>query len=101
MPVESGATRLTNESGTWEYVPLTQEEIDLRNAQAEDADLDFSEIRAVRDGDLARSDWTDLPNAPLTAEKVAEWQTYRQELRDYPAQSDRVSTLPAWPTPPS
>ena len=100
MPVEEGATRLTNESGTWEYVPLTQEEIDARNAQVEGADLDFGEIRAMRNGYLSATDWTDLPNAPLTAEKAAEWQTYRQELRDYPSQSDKVSTLPEWPTEP-
>ena len=100
MTIEAGATRLTNESGTWEYVPLTQEEIDARNAQTADLDLDFAGIRARRDSALAQSDWTDLPNAPLTAPKKAEWQTYRQELRDYPSQSDKVSTLPEWPTPP-
>jgi hypothetical protein len=41
-----------------------------------------------------------MADTPLTAEKVAEWATYRQELRDYPSQSDKVSTLPDWPTPP-
>ncbi len=100
MTIEAGATRLTNESGTWEYVPLTQEEIDARNAQTADLDLDFAGIRARRNGALAQSDWTQMADTPLAAEKVAEWATHRQELRDYPAQSDKVSTLPAWPTPP-
>ena len=93
-------TRLTNESGTWEYVPLTQAEIDAMEAGAAEADSDLRGIRSQRNNLLAQSDWTDLPNAPLTAPKKAEWQTYRQELRDYPAQSDKVSTLPEWPTPP-
>ena len=82
------------------YIDLTDEEIADREARGEAADLDLGMIRSLRDGLLRDSDWTDLPNAPLTAEKVAEWVTYRQELRDHPAQSDRVSTMPDWPTPP-
>ncbi len=92
--------KLTNESGEWEYVPYTDEEIAEANAQAEAQDSDLTRIRQERNSRLSACDWTDLPNAPLTAEKAAEWQTYRQELRDYPAQSDKVSTLPEWPTPP-
>ena len=34
---------------------------------------------------LSESDWTDLPNAPLTEEKKLEWQHYRQQLRDFPS----------------
>jgi|TARA_B110001454_G_C12509564_1_gene346223 hypothetical protein len=93
-------TRLTNESGEWVAIPLTQEEIDALEAAADQQDLDFNPIRGSRNNLLQMSDWTDLPNAPLTAEKVAEWATYRQALRNYPAQSDLVSTLPDWPTPP-
>ena len=93
-------TKLTNESGTWEYVPLTDEELALGEAQAAEADLHFGFIRGERDGRLSACDWTQVADGPLSAEKVAEWATYRQELRDYPAQSDKVSTLPEWPTPP-
>ena len=82
------------------YSDLTAEEEAALDALADAADLDLTPIRNERAGRLASSDWTDLPNAPLTAEKATEWQTYRQELRDYPAQSDRISTLPEWPTPP-
>tara|TARA_A100000171_G_C2057314_1_gene108151 strand:+ start:191 stop:499 length:309 start_codon:yes stop_codon:yes gene_type:complete len=39
-------------------------------------------IRAKRDGLLDKSDWTDLPNCPLTDAKKTEWQTYRTKLRD-------------------
>ena len=82
------------------YMDLTEAEIAEIDAQREAADLDFSDIRNQRNGMLANSDWTQLGDAPLTDEKKAEWVTYRQALRDYPAQSDKVSTLPAWPTPP-
>lgn len=38
--------------------------------------------RGMRNGLLAGSDWTQLPNAPLTEEKKLEWENYRQQLRD-------------------
>ena len=99
MPEET-YTKLTNESGEWLSVPFTDEEIADLEAMRDAIDLDLIPTRQDRNSRLQQSDWTDLPNAPLTAEKVAEWATYRQELRDYPAQSDKVSTLPEWPTPP-
>ena len=82
------------------YIDLTEAEEEQIARDAEAADLDLSRIRSERDGLLATSDWTQLPGGPLTDEQKAAWDTYRQELRDYPAQSDRVSTLPEWPTPP-
>lgn len=32
---------------------------------------------------LYESDWTQIPNNPLTPEYSAEWAVYRQELRDF------------------
>jgi hypothetical protein len=34
---------------------------------------------------LNESDWTQIPNNPLTPEYSAEWAVYRQELRDFMA----------------
>jgi hypothetical protein len=42
-------------------------------------------VRTIRDGMLARSDWTQLPDSPLTESQRAEWATYRQALRDITA----------------
>ena len=42
----------------------------------------LNNLRAERNSLLANSDWTDLPNSPLTDEKKSEWQTYRTNLRD-------------------
>lgn len=39
-------------------------------------------IRGIRNGMLSRSDWTQLPDSPLTETKRTEWATYRQALRD-------------------
>ena len=81
-------------------IELTAEEEAELDALAEASDLIFTHVRGQRDSLLRDSDWTQLPGGPLTDEQKAAWDTYRDELRDYPAQSDRLSTLPAWPTPP-
>jgi hypothetical protein len=44
----------------------------------------FDRLRIWRDRELAASDWTQL--ADSTADKAA-WATYRQALRDLPAQN--------------
>jgi len=44
---------------------------------------------------LEQSDWTQLPDVPLTDEQKAAWATYRQALRDLPDVPDVV-----FPTPP-
>lgn len=56
----------------------------------------FSVIRFERNMLLSRSDWTQLPDS--NANKQA-WATYRQQLRDLPAQNDnpRLITFPAQP----
>ena len=41
-------------------------------------------IRRPRAFFLAQSDWTQLPDAPLTEAKKAEWAAYRQQLRAMP-----------------
>lgn len=40
--------------------------------------------RPLRDQMLAASDWTQLPDAPLSEAQRAEWREYRQALRDLP-----------------
>tara|TARA_R100001443_G_C3274451_1_gene158805 strand:- start:151 stop:345 length:195 start_codon:yes stop_codon:yes gene_type:complete len=41
-----------------------------------------SDILLIREAQLYRSDWTQLPDSPLTDEKKAEWNTFRQAWRD-------------------
>lgn len=69
-----------------------------------DATLVLNDIRDKRDALLAACDWTQMTDSPLTDLKKAEWVTYRQELRDFPA---TVTGNPVnkndvtYPTPPS
>lgn len=44
-----------------------------------------AEMRQLRDALLVASDWTQIPDSPLTDAQRAAWATYRQALRDAPA----------------
>lgn len=60
-------------------------------------------IRSQRTQLLSNSDWTQVTDSPLTAEKKAEWATYRQALRDLPTTQSSISSMSdlTWPTAPS
>ena len=56
-------------------------------------------VRVTRNRLLTDSDWTQIPNGPLTLEQQQAWATYRQELRDVTKQSGCPSNV-IWPTKP-
>lgn len=47
---------------------------------------------------LKSTDWTQMPDSPLSDSKKQEWATYRQQLRDLPETTDPLD--PVWPTQP-
>ena len=66
---------------------------------AENAPLQWVILRKQRDQLLSSSDWTQMPDSPLTDAKKAEWATYRQQLRDLPSTADPAN--PTWPSKPA
>jgi len=84
MTINYGTTKGTNEHGLYE-------------------------LRMWRDRLLAESDWTQMPDSPLTESQKSSWATYRQSLRDM---TETYSTVPltdkgvmdetqiTWPTKP-
>ena len=58
------------------------------------------QVRAQRNSLLTLCDWTQLPDAPLTAEQKQEWAEYRQALRDVPEQTGFPENV-IWPSTPS
>lgn len=56
----------------------------------------LARMRHWRDGELARTDWTQVADSPVNQ---AAWATYRQALRDLPASNDdpREIELPVAP----
>ena len=50
-------------------------------------------LRSQRAQFLAYSDWTQVPDSPLTADARTEWQLYRQKLRDLPNDYATITSL--------
>lgn len=75
----------------------------VRDATAEEAQAEtdgiVEEVTEQRLYLLRASDWTQLADVPLSAEKKAEWNTYRQALRDITTQSGYPFNV-VWPTEP-
>lgn len=67
--------------GDWVYTvsveALTAEEVQSAKDSA------MAQLKAQRTALLASSDWTQIPDNPIA--NKAEWATYRQALRDFPA----------------
>jgi len=61
---------------TFQYNPFY---LDATDAQK------LKQVRLWRNSELARTDWTQMPDSPLTAEQRQAWADYRQALRDFPA----------------
>nr|WP_232613937.1 tail fiber assembly protein [Photobacterium carnosum] len=57
-------------------------------------------VRLKRDRLIRDTDWTQMPDAPLTVEQKAEFLAYRQTLRDIPQTYDNPDDI-VWPTKPS
>lgn len=75
----------------------------VRDATPEEAQAETDEIveqvTEQRLYLLRASDWTQLADVPLSAEKKAEWNTYRQALRDITTQSGYPFNV-VWPKEP-
>tara|TARA_S200002703_G_scaffold36827_1_gene31954 strand:+ start:10 stop:249 length:240 start_codon:yes stop_codon:yes gene_type:complete len=67
-----------------------------------DSDEILENIRVTRDYRLQISDWTQMPDSPLSAESKGEWAIYRQALRELPQTYADVASLEdvTFPEPP-
>jgi predicted house-cleaning noncanonical NTP pyrophosphatase (MazG superfamily) len=78
---------------SWSITDATQQEIDQRLSKK------WQEVREERGGRLNSSDWTQLPDSPLTEEQKNAWRQYRQELRDITNQANPFEII--YPVQPS
>lgn len=83
------------ETGEIIDVDMTAEEIAERETSALAGA--WASLRNQRDNLLNTSDWTVLADSPTS---TAAWKTYRQALRDLPANTTDPFN-PVWPTPPA
>ena len=73
----------------------------IAQAEALEAARDYwKELRSLRDRKLTECDWTQIADVPLTQEQKTAWATYRQALRDVPANTEDPKN-PVWPTAPT
>ena len=66
--------------GKWKWIDGEHTFVSYEQTQLDEWELEG--IRMKRNELLTKSDWTQIPNNPLTSEKQSEWADYRQRLRD-------------------
>ena len=82
-------------------VELTAEEVAEREAYARDVlpGIQLENLRRERDRRLAETDWVITMHKEKGTNIPAAWKTYRQALRDLPANTEDPAN-PVWPTKP-
>jgi len=75
----------------YESVPLSVDQMDSQAISEM-----WARVRMKRNTLLAGSDWTQMPDSPLSEETKAAWATYRQALRDITLQANLTDQ--DWPT---
>lgn len=90
--ITQGVREIAPQNGLqqWEIYALTPEEAQANLGAA------WASVRLERDAKLAASDWTQLPDVPIT--NRSSWVAYRQALRDVTDQPDPRAIV--WPVPP-
>jgi hypothetical protein len=81
-------------------VPAEQDyvEYQIKDITYTDEEL-FNLVNISRNRKLQLSDWTQLPDVPLTESQVNSWREYRQELRDVTEQAGYPKNI-IWPVEP-
>ncbi len=97
-PADVGATYISDErAAELGWIPVFP---DYQSPMPTQTTTDkLAAIRTKRDTLLADCDFTQLPDAPLTADKKSAWASYRQALRDMPEKCTNLDN-PTWPSPP-
>jgi hypothetical protein len=90
------ANKLTLDVTTGETTSAPETSEEISNRESKLAEWQPVNIREERDAKLAATDWTQVADAPVDQ---AAWATYRQALRDIPAQEGFPSEV-VWPDSP-
>ena len=109
--VETNVTPTYNQTFDTDVITVEAERVTLvhrvRDMTSEEKtardESHMGDLREERDQKLVDSDWTQAADhsSPLATDKKAEWETYRQSLRDLPATADMRSWPSVWPTEPA
>lgn len=103
LPIESDAATQYVENGVLVNMPTKPNGAYIfdyaTKAWVAQPDAQAQSIVKQRNKLLYESDWTQIPNNPLTTKQQADWAIYRQELRDIPQQSGYPYNV-VWPVAP-
>ena len=96
---DSRSYLLTEETDLYGKVVLSGEIVDedATTLEAREIAEAWTKLRKKRLRLLNKTDWTQVPDAPVDA---AAWAVYRQQLRDLPANTTDPRNV-EWPEPPS
>lgn len=72
----------------------------IERARLNAIEFSWDQLRYERNIRISNTDWVMLSDISMTTEKKEEWVTYRQALRDLPANTTDPENV-TWPTPPS
>ncbi len=86
----------------WEMTveALASTGISLEERKGVVSNFNWNIIRTRRDLLISETDWTQVPDCPLSDEKKAEFAAYRQALRDIPQNFDDPDAV-VWPEKPT
>jgi hypothetical protein len=99
-----------NDLGWWKLVPEKPNNYAYWDGTIDppgwnwDRSILVEDVKIHRARKLFETDWTQMPDSPLTSEQQAAWALYRQELRDLPSNlSGNEVTLDdvTWPVQPT
>jgi hypothetical protein len=58
-----------------------------------DNSVDMIKVRQERNRMLSQTDWTQMPDSPLSDTEKERYKRYRQELRDLPSKYDTINSI--------
>lgn len=93
--VKTGPEQDAKGNWTWVYIVVDWSEEQIEEATTKQ----WGSVRTERDVRLQNSDWSQLPDVPLTEDQKIAWVEYRQALRDVTNQTDPFDIV--WPVKPT
>ena len=98
---EVNVRRLTDNNGEYIYKYVDGELVELSEQEILEHPANIERkieiIRQKRNFKLQQSDWTQMPDSPLSEEDKQIWADYRQELRDLPSNIIDIDNF-EWPS---
>lgn len=109
---DAQAQQMCDKNANWSYMPGAVDSVGERVINLATLKVERRAAKQVNIADqirnqrrylLSSTDWTQLPDSPLSAEQKTAWAAYRQALRELPVEQANVNSIDqvSWPSPPA